>query len=67
MKFSVREFEITKAYLASLEKKVRAFAEATRTAKALHTTLVTTYGVKRNQYRHAVQSEVTMDDLFAEG
>jgi AAA+ ATPase superfamily predicted ATPase len=64
MKFSVREFEISKAYCEQLERKARAFSEETRTRKALHMTLVTTYGVKRNQYYHAVRSEVTMDDLF---
>jgi hypothetical protein len=64
MKYSLREYEITKAYHDRLEAKVRAFAEETRTTKALHTTFVTTYGVKHNKYWSAVQSEVTMQDLF---
>ena len=28
--------------------------------------MVTTYGVKPNMYSNMVQSEVTLDDLFAE-
>jgi AAA+ ATPase superfamily predicted ATPase len=64
MKYSLREFEIDKAYSEKLEAKVRAFADETKTNKALHTILVTTYGVKNNKYKGLVQSEVTMDDLF---
>ena len=64
MKYSVREFEIDKKYCEKLETKRQAFAEETKTKKTLHTTLVTTYGVKRNKYYYAVQSEVTMQDLF---
>ncbi|MDR1797088.1 MAG: ATP-binding protein [Clostridiales Family XIII bacterium] len=64
MKFSTREFEIDKAYCAKLESKARAFAAETKTNKTLHTTFVTTYGVKHNKYRYAAQSEVVMEDLF---
>ncbi|MDR0875225.1 MAG: ATP-binding protein [Clostridiales Family XIII bacterium] len=64
MKYSLREFEITKAYSESLEAKIHAFAGENKKKKALHTTFVTTYGVKRNKYISLVQSEVTMNDLF---
>jgi hypothetical protein len=33
--------------------------------KALHLTMVTTYGLKPSQYNGFVQSEVKMDDLFS--
>jgi hypothetical protein len=36
----------------------------TGTKPALHTTLITPYGVKRNKYWGEVQSEVTLEDLF---
>ncbi|MDR1764937.1 MAG: hypothetical protein LBR77_02335 [Lachnospiraceae bacterium] len=42
-----------------------AFRRETKTHKAIHVTLVTTYGVQRGKYAYDVQSEVTMDDLFA--
>ena len=64
MKYSLREFEINKSYAEHLEMRARLFREQTKTQKALHTTFVTTYGVKRNKYYHAVTSEVTMTDLF---
>ena len=35
--------------------------------KALHLTMITTYGIKRNAHSGRGQSEVTMDDLFGEG
>jgi len=42
-----------------------AFRERTGTRKALHTTLVTTFGVARNSYYGEIQAEVTLDDLFS--
>jgi hypothetical protein len=38
--------------------------EETKTRKTVHITFITTYGVKYNEYKGNIQSEVTMDDLF---
>ena len=35
------------------------------TRKAVHLTMVTTYGVRQNSHAGIVQSEVTLEDLFA--
>jgi AAA+ ATPase superfamily predicted ATPase len=64
IKFSGKEFVITKAYDTELRNKVWTFAEKTSTKKTLHTTMITSYGVKRNEYRSNIQSEVIVDDLF---
>jgi hypothetical protein len=32
--------------------------------KAIHLTMVTTYGIKQNEYAGIIQNEVVMDDLF---
>jgi AAA+ ATPase superfamily predicted ATPase len=64
MKFSLNEFEINKSYSSSLVNKVSAFRNETGTKSAVHVTLVTTYGVKQNEYYDIVQSEVIADDLF---
>ena len=64
MKFSNKVFVIDKNYNKVLQNKKWAFAEETRTKKALHTTMITTYGVKQNMYWHTIQSEITMEDLF---
>ena len=42
------------------------FIEETNTRKAVHITMVTTYGVRHNEYFNDIQSQVTLDDLFAE-
>jgi len=64
IKFSRKEFVITKDYDKDLRNKVWTFAEETRTKKAVHTTMLTTYGVKHNEYWNNIQSEVVLDDLF---
>ena len=57
-------FEIDRAYDLALRGKIEAFRNETKTRKALHLTLITTYGVKQNKYSSLVQSEVNMDELF---
>ena len=64
MKFSASAYEIDKAYDARLRERKELFRRETETKKALHTTMVTTYGISRNAYYGEVQSEVTLDDLF---
>ena len=64
MKFSNKVFTIDKNYDKALQNKKWTFAEEVQTKKALHTTMITTYGLKRNMYWHNIQSEVTMEDLF---
>ena len=64
MKYARQEFEITKAYAEQLRQKMMVLRQTTRTRKALHLTMVTTYGVKRNIHSSEVQREVTMNDLF---
>ena len=64
MKFSKGPFEISRAYDLVLRNKIEVFRRETKTRKALHLTMVTTYGVKPGKYAGVAQSEVNMDDLF---
>ena len=65
IKFSQQEFVITKSYAAALEEKMNIFQERTKTKKTLFLTMITTFGVRSNEYKsRMVQSEVTMDALF---
>jgi len=64
MKYSENEFVIDKKQDENLRNKKAAFREETKTRKAVHITMVTTYGVKRNEYWNNIQSEVRMEDLF---
>ena len=66
IKYSSSEFLIDKNYDKALRNKRHAFAIETKTRKAIHLTMITTYGLVHNEYRGGVQSEITFDDLFAE-
>lgn len=65
MKFSNTTFTIEKSYAAELQRKLTNFREETGTRKTLFLTMITTYGVKDNQYKNTlVHHEVTMEELF---
>ena len=64
MKWSSAQFIINSDYDIELRNKVTAFVRETQTRKAVHTTMITTYGVKKNLYVDDYQSEVTLEDLF---
>ena len=64
IKFSRKEFVITKDYDKDLRNKVWTFVEKTRTKKSVHITMLTTYGLTHNEYWNNIQSEVLLDDLF---
>ena len=66
MKFSQNEFVIDKDYDAVLRHKLSRFGSSVSHRKAIHLTMVTTYGVAHNAYWNRVQSEVIADDLFSE-
>jgi len=64
MKYGLSEFVIDAEYERKLRNKKVAFIDSTNTRKAVHLTMVTTYGVRRNTHSGIIQSEVTLDDLF---
>jgi hypothetical protein len=66
MKYLNSEFSIDSAYAKVLRNKRSVFLAETKTKKTLHTALVTTYGLMRNEHTAEVQSLVLMDDLFAQ-
>ena len=64
MKWASDEYDIQKNYDADIRNKISAFERETGTKKAIHITMVTTYGVKHNMYYDEIQSEVVLDQLF---
>lgn len=65
MKFANAEFVIDKKYAMELETKEKVFMDQTKTKKNVFLTLVTTYGIKENDYSKVlVDAEVMMEDLF---
>ena len=64
MKYSASDFAVGKAYDRKLREKVSDFQQVTKSKDAIHLTLITTFGLKRNAYAGRFQSVVTADDLF---
>ncbi len=64
MKYSTNEYEISKRYNEEMQERRELFRKHTKTKKALHLTMVTTYGIKDNAYSGMVQNQITLDDLF---
>ncbi|MCL2151829.1 MAG: ATP-binding protein [Oscillospiraceae bacterium] len=64
IKFASAEFEIDKATDLNLRNKRAAFVSETATKKSAHTTLITTYGLRRNAYQAGIPFEVKLDDMF---
>lgn len=64
MKYSLHPLTLSQKDDQALQNKRVAFLQETGTHKALHITMVTTYGLTKQGDRASVQSEVTLDDLF---
>ena len=64
IKFANGPFEIDRSYDLALRKKIEIFRNETKTRKALHLTMITTYGIIPGKYAGLVQSEVVIDELF---
>jgi len=64
IKFWNTKFNITKKYHEELLNKMQVFADETKTKKAIHLVMVTTYGLVQNEYSSIAQKEITMDDLM---
>ena len=64
IKFAKGPFDIDRSYDLALRRKIEVFRNETKTRKALHLTMITTYGVKPGKYSGIVQSEINMDELI---
>jgi len=58
------QYVLTKDYEEKLREKIEVFRQEVAPRKAIHLLMLTTFGVKQNQYSGIVQNEVTLDDLF---
>jgi hypothetical protein len=65
MKFASQEYVITEDEEMKLRRRKGNFIEATATKKAVHITMVTPFGIKKNLHSSVAQNQVTLDDLFA--
>lgn len=63
-KFCAKDFTIDQEYDRQLRERQASFAEETKTGKATLMTLITTFGLKSNEYSGRFHSVVTADELF---
>ena len=65
MKFYKDEFVVNKDYYRTLLRREEMILEKVSPRVAVHSTLITTFGVKRNEYSNAFNNVILLDDLFA--
>jgi hypothetical protein len=65
IKFSKDKYVITKDYEDKLRERSSLFRLKTKTKKSLTNTFITTFGVANGKHHSIVDSEITMDNLFA--
>lgn len=65
IKYSINPYTITKSYANNLRNKIGTFKTETKTRKAVFLTMITTYGLHKNEHAMSlVQNEVEMGALF---
>jgi len=64
IKYSKAEYVISAKEENNLRNKLSVFEAETRTKKAVHLTMVTTYGIINNNHSDIVNSEVLLDALY---
>lgn len=57
-------FTISRKYRETLESKIESFRSQLKLRRTLHLVMITTFGLRHNEYSSIVQNEVTMHDLF---
>jgi hypothetical protein len=64
IKFSNMKYVITKSFEENLKNKIAVFKAETKTRKAVHLLMLTTYGLTNNKYSDIAQKELILNDLF---
>lgn len=64
IKYCQTEFVLTEKYEQHIRERNTTFKHFTKAKEALHTVLITTYGLKQNMYSDSIKAVVTMDNLF---
>ena len=64
IKFAQGEYELTESYTKTLHNRLSTFITHSRTKKGVSLLMITSYGLKRNQWANEIPIQLTMDDLF---
>lgn len=67
MKYYGGEFSVDKNYYAVILRRQEILAEEVSQKAAIHSTLITTFGLLRNEYSGGFTNVITLDDLFEAG
>lgn len=65
IKYSESDYRLDKAEEHAIRNRCADFRDETKSRNAIVTTLITTFGLRANEYSSAVNAVVTLDDLFA--
>ena len=66
IKYYGGEFKVNKDYYLKLLKRQTILAENVSPKVAIHSTLITTFGLTQNEYSGAFTNVIVLDDLFKE-
>ena len=64
MKYAKSSYTITSDYADELADKRNVLQSVTGTKKAIHSVMITTDGLTRNEYWTDIQAEMRLDDLY---
>ena len=64
IKFVSEDFTVDKSYYRTLLSRPEKIKKIVSPKTSVHSTLITTFGLKHNEYSGAFTSVITMDDLF---
>jgi len=64
IRYSESDYLLDKAEERSIRNRYNDFIDETKTRNAVVITIITTFGVRFNEYSSAINSVVTLDDLF---
>lgn len=65
IKFSTGEYVIDKDYDLKLRNKIDAFRRDTSYKGTIQLVMITTFGLKKNQYSSLIQNQIVLNDLFS--
>ena len=64
IKYSESDYRMDKAEERAIRNRCADYRDETKTRNSIATTLVTTFGMRDNEYSSVINSVVTLDDLF---
>ena len=64
IKFYSDDFAVDKDYYRTIQRRVAGLIAAIPRKMSVYSTLITTYGLKKNEYSGVFVKIITLDDLF---